>query len=103
MIHYLISICNKVINYIVDKLYDGNVVAFKWEPVICTSLSMGTIGGVDYFHALTKVVGAGFLATMGMCIGVLGPMLLRYSMHKIRKKNSFIDELLKHDKPHKEE
>lgn len=89
---------NKVINYLVDKLYDGNFVAFKSDPIVGTSLSVFTIWGVDYHFALTKLVGTGVLALMSVAIGVIGPMAIRLWMHRLKTKYPIVAELLKHDK-----
>lgn len=89
---------NRFVNYLIDKLYDGNILAFKSDPIVGTILSTGTIWGIDYHIALTKIVGTGFLAIMSVSIGVLGPMLLRYFLHRLKNKYPFVAEILKHDK-----
>ena len=89
---------NKAINYIVEKCYDGNLLAFKSDPIVGTILSTGTIWGIDYHLALTKVVGTGVLSLMSVTIGVMGPMLIRYWLHKYQHKFPFFSKLLTHDK-----
>jgi len=88
----------RTIKYIVDKIYDGNLFAFKADPIVGTVLSTGTIWGIDYHLALTKIVGTVFLAIMSVSIGVLWPLVLRYTLHRYKHKSKFIADLLTHDK-----
>ncbi len=89
---------DKVVNYLVDKIYDGNILAFKIDPLVGTPLSILAVWSMDYHFAIIKVVGAAFLAIMSVSIGVLGPMTLRLLMHRYKAKYPIIGELLKHDK-----
>jgi len=89
---------NKLTEYLIDKLYDGDVFAFKAEPIVCTTLSIFTVWGIDWHIALTKIVGAGFLACMSVFIGVVGPLVIRLWMHKLKVRYPVIAELLKHDR-----
>lgn len=102
MFNQISSYIIKLSNTIIDKIYDGNIVAFKWDPILGSTLSVATIWGIDLHIAVAKVIGTGGLALLSVTIGVIGPMYIRYLMHEFKEKFPFIGKLLKHDKKDKE-
>ena len=102
MFKIIYNILNRLYDDIINQLYDGNIAAFKADPIVGTILSTGTIWGIDYHLALTKIVGTGDLATMSMAIAVIGPPMFRYYLHKWKVHFPIIGKWMEHDKKGKE-
>lgn len=88
---------NQIWAWMEDNLEYHSVWTFVKDSNL--GMIMSAVGAYGYavVKEMTHLFWTSVSAFIVMCIGILGPMLIRLILHKLKKKHKFIEEMLEHD------